>query len=151
ASIKPLIRLREGGGSAPARAAASARSSRSPAWASAIVTTWRDCALPSIRILKTIVVGLGVVLVLGLGLLAYGVMLRVGEATRTRAPVAATAAWEVLKLAEPPGTRVGNVSQSGSTIVLHLYTGNPGTDERLVLIDAASGRVVGRIAVTEPQ
>jgi hypothetical protein len=103
--------------------------------------------LPSISVLKAIVIVLGVVLVLGLGLLVYGVSLRVGDAARARPATS----WDLLKLGEPAGTQVGAVSHSGSTIVLHLYTGNPGTDERLVLIDAASGRIVGRIAVTEPR
>ena len=91
---------------------------------------------------------LGVVLVLGLGLLVYGVAQRFGQLASPR-PIAAT--WDSVTLGEPAGTRIGAVSQSGSTIVLHLYTGNPGTDERLVLIDVASGRIVGRIAVTEPR
>ena len=83
---------------------------------------------------------------LGLGLLVYGVAQRFGGVGRTAAP----AGWDLVKLGEPAGTRIGGVSSQAGAIVLHLYTGNPGTDERLVLIDAASGKVVGRVAVTGP-
>lgn len=82
----------------------------------------------------------------GIGLLAYGVSQRWGTLNRAAAP----ATWDLVKLGEPAGTRVGAVSAQGSAIVLHLYTGNPGTDERLVLLDAVSGKVVGRVAVTGP-
>lgn len=98
---------------------------------------------------------LGVVLVLAFAGVIYGLVLRFGQSAPRPVPPAAVAAagaaWETLRLNEPAGTQLAGTAQSGSLLSLHLYTGSPGTDARVVVVDLATGRVVGRIAVTEPR
>ncbi len=43
-------------------------------------------------------------------------------------------------------TRIQSVTPSGNLIVLQLYTATPGQDERLVVIDPATGAVTGSFA-----
>jgi len=56
-------------------------------------------------------------------------------------------AWGRVALDQPAGTRIQSVTASGAFIVLQLYTASLGQDERLVVLDPASGRLVGTFAI----
>jgi hypothetical protein len=66
-----------------------------------------------------------------------------GAPAPASAPVPGRAAWGRAGLDQPAGTRIQSVTASGALIVLQLYTDAPGNDERLVVVDPASGQVVG--------
>lgn len=91
---------------------------------------------PSYRGLLALVIILGVLILLGVGALIAGAMLRVGN----RAPSSAAYAANVLA----PGERIESTELDGNRILLRLS--GPNGDE-LVVLDAGSGRVIGRIAV----
>ena len=57
------------------------------------------------------------------------------------------APWGRIALNQAAGTRIQSVTSSGDLIVLHLYTGAPGQDERLVVLDPANGGIVGTFAL----
>jgi hypothetical protein len=42
-----------------------------------------------------------------------------------------------------PGARIQSITASGNLIVLHVYTQIPGQDERLIVLDPATGAVNG--------
>ncbi|MFN0113555.1 MAG: hypothetical protein ACKVPY_02645 [Paracoccaceae bacterium] len=58
-----------------------------------------------------------------------------------------TRGWGRLILDQPPGTRIQAVTSLGALAILHLYTGSPGIDERLIVIDPQQGRIVGTITL----
>jgi hypothetical protein len=87
--------------------------------------------------LRVLVVVMGVMIVLGM--VALGVLL----ARRVAAPPPAMA---TLTLDEPAGTQILSANHSGDTVALTLRGGGP---DRVVMIDARSGRVTGRIALAK--
>jgi len=89
------------------------------------------------RALKVIVV------VLGIAVLAAFATLVAGAGARP--PVHAS--WGRTMLDQPAGTRIQSVTASGNLIVLQLYTLSPGQDERLVVLDPATGAVGGIFVV----
>jgi len=91
---------------------------------------------PSYRGLLALVITLGVLILLGVGALIAGAMLRAGN----RAPSGTAYAANVLA----PGERIESTQLDGNRILLRLS--GPNGDE-LVVLDAGSGRVIGRIAV----
>lgn len=111
------------------------------------------------RALKAIVILLGILLVVGTGVLIWGVARQIdklgrGDQAETPVPsidttpaVVATdvAPWGRLDLKQPAGTRIQAVTNSGDYIVLHLYTHTPGTDERVVVIEPGTGTLMGTI------
>jgi ABC-type Mn2+/Zn2+ transport system permease subunit len=87
--------------------------------------------------LRVLVVVMGVMIVLGM--VALGVLL----ARRMAAPPAAMA---TLRLDEPAGTQILSSSLAGDTLVLTLRGGGA---DRVVLMDARGGRVVGRVELAK--
>lgn len=87
--------------------------------------------------LRVLVVVMGVMIVLGM--VALGVLL----ARRVAAPPPAMA---TLSLDEPAGTQILSASLAGDTLAVTLRGGGP---DRVVLLDARSGRVTGRIGLTK--
>jgi hypothetical protein len=55
--------------------------------------------------------------------------------------------WQRLLLQEPAGTRIVAVTSAGDLLVVQLHTGEPGQNERLVVIDPGSGTLLGTIVV----
>lgn len=113
------------------------------------------------RALKALVILLGILLVIGTGVLIWGIARqiqlvarqddgdRVTQAVDTSPAVATSelAPWGRVDLKQPYGTRIQTVTNTGEYIVLHLYTGAPGTDERLVVLDPGTGTLMGTITV----
>ncbi len=103
------------------------------------------------RALKTIVVVLGALVVVAFGLRVYGLSQnwhRLNE--KAPAPVAAgaarpSAAWGKVGLGLPADSRIQSVTPAGSLVVVQVVSGS---EERLVVVDPASGAVVGTFAVT---
>lgn len=101
------------------------------------------------RALKILVVVLGIAVIVGfLGVIA-GIVYkasRLAEAPATAPPpAAARPGWGRVGLDQPQGTRIHAVDTAGGFIVLHLYTDAPGIDERVVVVDPATGATIGTI------
>ncbi|MBI3454035.1 MAG: hypothetical protein HY057_14610 [Rhodospirillales bacterium] len=116
------------------------------------------------RALKILVGVMSVLLIIGVVVLVWGVTREAGKLARGNAPppvetMAASAAgpviadertpWGEIGLGQPAGSRIQAVTAAGDLIVLHLYTGAPGTDERLLVIEPAGGTLLGTLAVTK--
>ena len=101
------------------------------------------------RALKILVVVLGIAVLLGFFGLIAGIVYkasRLAEAPATATPPAtARPAWGRVGLDQPQGTRIHALETAGGYIVLHLYTDAPGIDERVVVVDPATGATVGTI------
>ncbi|HEY4264498.1 MAG TPA: hypothetical protein VGM72_04220 [Micropepsaceae bacterium] len=92
--------------------------------------------VPSHRGLLAVVIILGVLILLGVVGLMVGAVLKAGN----RAPADASYAATVVA----PGEHVESTELDGSRILLRLSGPN---GEELVVLDAGSGRVLGRIAI----
>lgn len=111
------------------------------------------------RALKALVIFLGILLVIGTGVLIWGIARQIDRMSQAEAdddvtpsvntapPVVANevAPWGSIDLKQPPGTRIQSVTSAGEYMMLHLYTGAPGTDERVVVIDPGSGTLMGTV------
>jgi hypothetical protein len=111
------------------------------------------------RTLKTIVATLGVLLVVGFGVLVYGLSQnwhRLSDAAApapaapgasTPAPAAAPPAnWGRVALGLTADSRIQSITPAGRVIVVQVVSGN---DERLLVLDPASGAVVGTFTLTD--
>ncbi len=98
------------------------------------------------KILKALVIFLGVVLVGGFALLIYGFATRIPhahpESARSKQPAGA---FGTVAVPVPQGETVMGMVASGGRVVLRL--GGTGGD-RLVVLDPSSGRVVGQFVLT---
>ena len=96
------------------------------------------------RALMVLVVVMGVMIVGGVATLAVLLAKRMGAA-----PVAIGAPPEAIgavTLDEPEGTRIVAALPGGEHIVVQLQGGGP---DRVAVVDARSGRVVGRIGLAK--
>ncbi len=97
------------------------------------------------RALRVLVVVMGVLIVLGTAALVAAVIYR-APGRRPALPAAevpgSVAARAVL--AEPEGTRIAGVALSGGRLAVSLQGGGP---DRVVLLDLASGQVVGAVSL----
>ena len=94
--------------------------------------------------LKILIAAMTVLLVGGFGMLAGGLVM---QAKRPDAGTAGAAAggFGAAELTLPPGARVVETTASGDRVVLRVAL--PDGEERLHVLDIASGRVVGTIAI----
>jgi hypothetical protein len=111
------------------------------------------------RALKVLVTVLTLLLIVGFGVLVWGIVRQAGKLAEppaeASAPLAGTALvsddrtpWQSLLLDQPPGTRIAAVTSAGDLVVLHLFTGSAGQDERVIVIDPGTGTLLGTITVT---
>jgi len=106
------------------------------------------------RALKTIVFTLGALVIVAFGLLVYGLSQNwhrlsgppSGSQPAAAAAKAPAAAWGHVGLGQPADSRIESVTAAGNLIVLQVVSGG---DERLVVLDPASGAVVGTFGVTD--
>ena len=116
------------------------------------------------RALKTIVFVLGLLVVGAFGLLVYGLSQNwhrlstppAAAPAPATAPAAATtaagragaavAAWGHVGLGLPADTRIQSVTTAGNLVVVRVTSGG---DERLIVLDPATGSVVGTFGVTD--
>lgn len=101
------------------------------------------------QLLKSVVIGLGVLIFLGLGLLAYGFIQKANNPdwrmlSSAPAPDASPAKpFETLKLGLPEGCVIARVRPDGARA--YLTIGPSGACNRIVVIDIATGRILGTI------
>ena len=100
------------------------------------------------RALKIVVVVLGIAVLAAFATLVTVISTRGGRGAEGGQPSAGMrpplhASWGRAMLDQPSGTRIQSVTASGNLIVLQLYTQSPGQDERLVVLDPATGAVSG--------
>jgi len=109
------------------------------------------------RALKALVTVLTTLLVIAFGVLVWAILRQAGPDEASSGPaadadVAASideeAPWQTLVLDQPAGTRVASITTVGSLVILHMFTGAPGQDERLLVVDPTTGTLMGTIAVT---
>ena len=91
---------------------------------------------PSYRGLLALVILLGALIMLGVGALIAGAFLTSGRPAATGGTYSATLA--------APSERIDSATIDGNRILLRLSGPN---GEELVVMDAGSGRVIGRIAI----
>ena len=91
---------------------------------------------PSYRGPLIVVIILGVLNVLALGALIGGAVMSLSRRGEVAAPYLATV--------EAPGARIESTQLEGNRILLRL---SGASGEELVVLDTASGRVLGRVAV----
>ena len=84
-----------------------------------------------------LVIFLGALIVLSVGALVGAAVMGGGGRPRETAPFNATV--------DAPGARIESTELQGNRILLRLSGGEKG--EELVILDAASGRLVGRVAI----
>ena len=89
----------------------------------------------SFRGLMAAVIAMGVLIVLGVAVVAVTIVRR----------LAAPAAQAAAPLNEPEGTRIQSVAATGDRLAIVLTGGGP---DRIVLLDPKSGQVTGRIGIS---
>jgi len=108
--------------------------------------------------LKTLVIVLGLLILGGFGVLIYGLSQnwhRLSDA-KPAAPAAAAErksdpktadlkSWGTVALGQPADSRIQSVTRAGRLIVVQVTAG---TAERLLVLDPATGAVVGTFALT---
>ena len=87
------------------------------------------------RAMLAVVIGMGVLIVLGVAVLAVTVVRRL-----SLAPIQAA-----LVIDEPAGTHMQGVAAAGDRLAVLLQGGGP---DRVLLLDARSGQIVGRVGLT---
>ena len=96
-----------------------------------------------LRPLKIIVGVLTLLLVVGGGLLAWGIARQLGD------PAKSARGWGTITLNQPAGTRVLSETAVGNLLVLRLSDAQ-GENLRHVAVDPASGVVIGTIRLNPP-
>ncbi|MFP3921451.1 MAG: hypothetical protein ACLFU3_07060 [Dichotomicrobium sp.] len=99
-----------------------------------------------VRILKIVVIGLGVLLVIGFGLLVVGLAYqatKIGEERpATDAGEPAGQAAEQVTLPVPPGAKIERIAADRGRVILHVK----GPDgEQVVIVDTGQGNAVTRL------
>lgn len=106
------------------------------------------------RALKTIVIVLGALIIMGFGVLVYGLSQNWQRASHpTTAVETAPAAkaspvktWGRASLGLPADSHIQSVTPAGNLVVVHVVSGS---DERLLVLDPAAGTVVGTFSVAD--
>ena len=93
-------------------------------------------------LLKAVVIGLGVLILLGIALIVYKMIGRVGDVV-----VASSDAYRDARVALPAGSRVVAMTAEGDRLSLLVEDGDG--RQRVMTIDARSGAVLG-ILTLEP-
>ena len=104
--------------------------------------------------LKTLVIGMGLLIVAGMGLIAWGLYEKVagpgfklfagdGEAAAPQVP---TRPFGRVDLDLPSGCAIVDSRPDGERLYVHI--GPPGPCARIVVVDIVQGRVLGTVAVS---
>jgi hypothetical protein len=104
-----------------------------------------------VRALKTLVAGLGVLIVGGMALLAYGLYMKASDPDFSifrddAVEVVPAKGFGQVELSLPKGCSIVDVRPDGARIYLHVGPPIPSC-ERVIVIDAADGTVLGTIVV----
>ena len=110
--------------------------------------------MPKNKALVSLVAGLGLILMAGLGVLVWGLQKQADDPTfkffkKTRVPNTAASASESAKnptlnfsIPLPPSYRILSVDAEGSRLFLHIT--NELNQDRVLVLDAATGAVIRR-------
>jgi hypothetical protein len=98
---------------------------------------FQSSEVPSYRGLKAVVIILGVLILMAFGVLVGGLVMRAGNNGAAREAY-------VTRIAAEPGARVAGAEIAGNRLILRR---EGASSNEIVLIDAASGRVVGRVVL----
>jgi hypothetical protein len=100
------------------------------------------------RGLKFLVVAMGVLILAGLATVAVTIIHRMAPGKPAERPAAELATGEH-RLALPQGSRIAGMAMGEGRLVLRLE--GPGDQQRLLLVDLATGRALGSILLeTKP-
>jgi hypothetical protein len=91
------------------------------------------------RVLKAAVIIMGVLIVAGTVVLAMTIANRLG--TRPAPPA-------IAGLGEPAGSRILGIAAAGDRLAVHVTGG--GAEDRIVIVDPATHRVLGRLVPGAP-
>lgn len=94
------------------------------------------------RALKALVIVMGVLILAGMGLVAYGIVKRAAIPERP-AQQAAARPYGPVEISLPSGARIARTRTSGERLIVELELASGG--ERLLVIDLATGGLVGTI------
>ena len=98
------------------------------------------------KALKTLVIAMGLLIVVGIGLVGYGLTRSKQPHTLLEnAPVEVAGGVFASQVAIPPGTKLDQVTATADRVVLR-FSGPTG--DALVLVDSHTGKVAGTIALT---
>jgi len=89
--------------------------------------------------LKLLVVVMGVLIVLGLGAIVYGVATKLGGGT---------GGGYADKLTLPQGAKVLDMAASGDRLVLRVAL--PDASQRILVVDITRGRQIGALELVQP-
>ena len=104
------------------------------------------------RALKALVIVMGVLILAGMGLVAYAIVKRVAAPERVAQPAAPSALpasaapphpFGPVEISLPSGARIARTRTSGERLIVELELAGGG--ERLLVIDLATGGLVGTI------
>lgn len=95
------------------------------------------------KALKTLVVGMGLLLVIGLGIIGWGVARNLSPQSHRAAPADAGPTYTA-EVMVPGGSHLEQMATAGDRIVLR-FSGPEG--ERILVVDPHSGQVTGRITL----
>jgi hypothetical protein len=106
--------------------------------------------------LKSLVIGLGILIVVSIGLLGWGMYTKLstprgddaatGSASSANVAPAVPPAFGEVRLSVPAGCSIVEMRPSADRLFLRL--GPAGACERIIMLDTASGKVVGSVLVT---
>ena len=101
------------------------------------------------KALKGLVAFLGLLLVIGLGVLGYGLATKAhlkGSGTSANKPAAASASdFGAVQIPLPAGSRIEQMTAVGDRVVLRVSGGGP---DRILVLDPAQGRVAGSFVLS---
>ncbi|OFX10622.1 MAG: hypothetical protein A2516_07740 [Alphaproteobacteria bacterium RIFOXYD12_FULL_60_8] len=102
------------------------------------------------KVIKSLVLFMGALIVLGVGFLAYGLMTKSGKVVETPpipAPASVTGNSPLglldVNLNQPVGSRIVSTSSGGGQLYMTVEGG--GTGPRVLIVDLASGRLIGTV------
>ena len=103
------------------------------------------------KALKGLVAFLGLLLVIGLGVLGYGLATKAhlkgaaGSTAAAKTTVSSASDFGAVQIPLPAGSRVEQMTTVGDRVVLRITGGGP---ERVLVLDPALGRVTGSFVLS---
>ncbi len=104
----------------------------------------------NLQALKALAIGMGVLIVGGLIVLGWGIVQKAGKAGSSVAGSSASGMkpFGTVDLGQPPGSRLIDMKPEGGRVYLRFNEG--GQTDRIVVVDGASGQVLGTLVPSPP-
>ncbi len=98
--------------------------------------------------LKALVIIMGILIVLGMGLFAWGISTKLGEMAETGEAAAPAAPWAApVDVAIPPGARVTETRAEHGRLIVSLRFNNG--NSRILVFDLQTGQPIGAIRLNQ--